>query len=140
VGNADERASAAPRIQTVLCQVLRLRWSWYGVALVADANGKLEQTWKVALAGLVSTAVAPAATRVPFVSALSRTSVCDGTWSSNRSPVVPISVSMHRVGESVTISLDRPRTIIIYVLVCFACAVGSLVLADLALVALSRYG
>jgi hypothetical protein len=47
---------------------------------------------------------------------------------------------MHRVSDSVTISLDRPRTIIIYVLVCFACVVGSLVLADLALIALSRYG
>lgn len=47
---------------------------------------------------------------------------------------------MHRVSESVTISLDRPRTIILYVLVCFACLVGSLLLADLALVALSKYG
>jgi hypothetical protein len=87
-----------------------------------------------------ATQIAPAATRIPFVSALIRTSVCDGTRSSNRSPVVPIRVSMHRVSESITISLDRPRTIIIYVLFCFACVVVSLVLADLALVALSRYG
>jgi hypothetical protein len=47
---------------------------------------------------------------------------------------------MLRVSDSVTISLDRPRTIIIYVLVSFACFVGSVVLADLALLALSRYG
>ena len=38
-------------------KVVRLRWSWYGVALVADANGKPEQTWKVALGGLGATAV-----------------------------------------------------------------------------------
>ena len=36
-------------------KVLRLRWSWYGVALVADMNGKPEQTWKVALGGLGAT-------------------------------------------------------------------------------------
>jgi hypothetical protein len=47
---------------------------------------------------------------------------------------------MQRPSESVTISLERPRTIILYVLFCCACAVVSLVLADLALVALSRYG
>jgi hypothetical protein len=88
-----------------------------------------------------ATKIAPAATRIPFRSARIRPSVRDRTpRSSNRSPDVPISVSMHRVSESVTISLDRPRTIIIYVLVCFACFFGSLVLADLALVALSRYG
>jgi Zn-dependent protease len=38
-------------------KVLRLRWSWYGVALVADMNGKPEQTWKVALGGLGATGV-----------------------------------------------------------------------------------
>jgi Zn-dependent protease len=38
-------------------KVVRLRWSWYGVALVADAKGKPEQTWKVALGGLGATAV-----------------------------------------------------------------------------------
>lgn len=46
---------------------------------------------------------------------------------------------MHRESESVTISLDRPRTIILFVLYGVACVVVSLVLADLALVALSRY-
>jgi len=47
---------------------------------------------------------------------------------------------MHRISESVTISLDRPRTIILYVLFCFGCVVVSLLLADLALVALSHFG
>jgi Zn-dependent protease len=37
--------------------VLGLRWRWYGVALVADANGRPEQTWKVALGGLGATGV-----------------------------------------------------------------------------------
>jgi hypothetical protein len=53
---------------------------------------------------------------------------------------MPIRLSMHHTSESLTISLDRPRTIIVYVLVCFACFVVPLVLADLALVLLSRYG
>jgi Zn-dependent protease len=43
--------------RTLGWKVVRLRWSWYGVALVADANGKPEQTWKVALGGLGATAV-----------------------------------------------------------------------------------
>jgi hypothetical protein len=84
--------------------------------------------------------IAPAATRIPFVSALTRTSVCDGTRSSNTSRVVPILVWMQRPSESVTISLDRPRTIVLYVLYGIACFVVSIALADLALVALSRYG
>ena len=36
-------------------KVVGMRWSWYGVALVADTNGKPEQTWKVALGGLAAT-------------------------------------------------------------------------------------
>lgn len=36
-------------------KVVGLRWSWKGLALVADTNGKPEQTWKVALGGLVAT-------------------------------------------------------------------------------------
>jgi Zn-dependent protease len=36
-------------------KVVGVRWSWYGVALVADTNGKPEQTWKVALGGLAVT-------------------------------------------------------------------------------------
>lgn len=36
-------------------KVVGMRWSWYGVALVADTNGKPEQTWKVALGGLAVT-------------------------------------------------------------------------------------
>jgi Zn-dependent protease len=36
-------------------KVVGLRWNWYRVALVADMNGKPEQTWKVALGGLVVT-------------------------------------------------------------------------------------
>ncbi len=38
-------------------KVVGVRWSWYGVALVADTNGKPEQTWKVALGGLAATGV-----------------------------------------------------------------------------------
>jgi Zn-dependent protease len=38
-------------------KVVDLRLSWYGVALIADPNGKPEQTWKVALGGLVATGV-----------------------------------------------------------------------------------
>ena len=33
-------------------KVVRLRWRWYGIALVADMNGKPEHLWKVALGGL----------------------------------------------------------------------------------------
>ena len=36
-------------------KVVGLRWNWYRVALVADMNGKPEQTWKVALGGLAVT-------------------------------------------------------------------------------------
>ena len=35
--------------------VVGLRCSWYGVALVADTNGKHEQTWKVAAGGPAAT-------------------------------------------------------------------------------------
>jgi Zn-dependent protease len=38
-------------------KVVGLRWSWYGVVLVADTNGKREETWKVALGGPVATSV-----------------------------------------------------------------------------------
>ena len=38
-------------------KVVGLRWSWCRVALVADMNGKPEQTWKVALGGLAVTGV-----------------------------------------------------------------------------------
>jgi Zn-dependent protease len=38
-------------------KVVGLRWSWYGVALVAETNGRPEQTWKVALGGLAATGV-----------------------------------------------------------------------------------
>jgi len=38
-------------------KVIGLRWHWYGVALVADPNGKPEQLWKVALGGLSATAL-----------------------------------------------------------------------------------
>ena len=37
--------------------VVGLRWRWYGVALVADPNGKSDQLWKVALGGLSVTAL-----------------------------------------------------------------------------------
>ena len=38
-------------------KVIGLRWRWYGVACVADPNGKPEELWKVALGGLATTAV-----------------------------------------------------------------------------------
>jgi Zn-dependent protease len=38
-------------------KVIGLRWRWYGVALVADPNGKPEQLLKVALGGLAATAL-----------------------------------------------------------------------------------
>ena len=38
-------------------KVIGLHWRWYGVALVADSNGKPEQLWKVALGGLAVTAL-----------------------------------------------------------------------------------
>ncbi len=37
-------------------KVVGLRWRWYGVAFVADPNGKPDQLWKVALGGLFATA------------------------------------------------------------------------------------
>jgi hypothetical protein len=46
---------------------------------------------------------------------------------------------MHHESESVTISLDRPRKLILLVLYAVACLVVSLVLADIALIALSRH-
>jgi Zn-dependent protease len=38
-------------------KVVGLRWHWYGIAFVADTDGKPEKLWKVALGGLVATAV-----------------------------------------------------------------------------------
>jgi Zn-dependent protease len=38
-------------------KVIGLRWRWYGVACVADPNGKPHQLWKVALGGLAATAL-----------------------------------------------------------------------------------
>jgi Zn-dependent protease len=38
-------------------KVLGLRWHWYGVAFVADTNGKPDELWKVALGGLSATAL-----------------------------------------------------------------------------------
>lgn len=38
-------------------KVIGLRWHWYGIAFVADPNGKPEQLWKVALGGLAATAL-----------------------------------------------------------------------------------
>jgi Zn-dependent protease len=38
-------------------KVVGLRWRWYGVVCVADTNGKPDQLWKVALGGLVTTAL-----------------------------------------------------------------------------------
>lgn len=37
-------------------KVVGLQWRWYGVAFVADPNGRPEQLWKVALGGLATTA------------------------------------------------------------------------------------
>ena len=34
-----------------------LRWHWYGIACVADPNGKPHKLWKVALGGLATTAL-----------------------------------------------------------------------------------
>jgi Zn-dependent protease len=38
-------------------EIVGFRWHWYGVALAADANGKSDQLWKVALGGLAATAL-----------------------------------------------------------------------------------
>lgn len=38
-------------------KVIGLQWRWYGVAFIADTNGKSEELWKVALGGLASTAL-----------------------------------------------------------------------------------
>jgi len=38
-------------------KVIGLRWHWYGVAFVADPNGKPDKLWKVALGGLSTTAL-----------------------------------------------------------------------------------
>jgi len=51
----------------------------------------------------------------------------------------PITGSMHHESESVTISLDRPRKLILFFLYGVACFVVSLALAALALMAVSRY-
>ena len=37
--------------------VIGLRYRWYGVAVVAESNGRTEQLWKVAAGGLVATAL-----------------------------------------------------------------------------------
>src|SRR5262245_9483170 len=36
-------------------EVVGLRWHWYGVGVVADANGRLDQLWKVAAGGPCAT-------------------------------------------------------------------------------------
>ena len=46
----------------------------------------------------------------------------------------------HAVTGTRTISLETPRKAIIYVLVCIACLVGSVALADLAVLLLFRFG
>jgi len=38
-------------------RVVEFRWRWYGVAVVADQNGRPEALWKVALGGLAATAL-----------------------------------------------------------------------------------
>ena len=38
-------------------KVIGLRLRWYGVALIADPNGRPEELWKVALGGLSATAL-----------------------------------------------------------------------------------
>ena len=38
-------------------KVVEFRWRWYGVAVVADQNGRPEALWKVALGGLGATAL-----------------------------------------------------------------------------------
>jgi membrane-associated protease RseP (regulator of RpoE activity) len=38
-------------------KIIGLRWRWYGVACVADPNGKPHSLWKVALGGLAATAL-----------------------------------------------------------------------------------
>lgn len=38
-------------------KVVGFRWHWYGIAFVADTDGKPEKLWKVALGGLAATAV-----------------------------------------------------------------------------------
>jgi Zn-dependent protease len=37
-------------------KAIGLRWRWYGMAFVADTDGKPEELWKVALGGLAVTA------------------------------------------------------------------------------------
>jgi Zn-dependent protease len=38
-------------------KVVGFRWRWYGIAFVADTDGKPEKLWKVALGGLAATAI-----------------------------------------------------------------------------------
>jgi Zn-dependent protease len=38
-------------------RVVEFRWRWYGVAVVADQNGRPQALWKVALGGLATTAL-----------------------------------------------------------------------------------
>lgn len=38
-------------------KVVGLQWRWYGVAIVADPNGRPDQLWKVAFGGLATTAL-----------------------------------------------------------------------------------
>lgn len=43
--------------QAVGWKVVGFRWHWYGIAFVADTDGKPEKLWKVALGGLAATAI-----------------------------------------------------------------------------------
>jgi Zn-dependent protease len=38
-------------------EVVGLRWHWYGLGLAAEANGRSDELWKVALGGPCATAV-----------------------------------------------------------------------------------
>ena len=38
-------------------KVVGLHWRWYGVAFIADVNGRPDELWKVALGGLSMTAL-----------------------------------------------------------------------------------
>ena len=56
---------------------------------------------------------------------------------------MPITALMHHDSDTLTISLERPRKLILaflYVVLCIACLVGSLALADVGLLLLSKYG
>ena len=38
-------------------RVVGFRWRWYGIAFVADPNGRAGELWKVAIGGLLTTAL-----------------------------------------------------------------------------------